>query len=244
ETVITHFRQLSSAEIERYVDSEDVTATAGSIKAEGRGITLLEAIESSDPTTLIGLPLIALRRMLAAHGHDIPERRLRAGTRLCTSGCGIRRGQHRHCAPASRADCPPNPARSAPRPHAGARHHARRRPRPLHQLRHRAPSPCHIRYTRRPAPVTAGSRYAAVCPRPCRAPAWDVSRRRSVCSGNSHRCRPAPERDTAHAGSCRSPLPCHVRTAPVAPVCRAPVRTSVTAGAALYSAADKPAATC
>jgi len=72
ETVITHFRQLSSAEIERYVDSEDVTATAGSIKAEGRGITLLEAIESSDPTTLIGLPLIALRRMLAAHGHDIP----------------------------------------------------------------------------------------------------------------------------------------------------------------------------
>lgn len=72
ETVITRFRSLSTAEIERYVDSEDVTATAGSIKSEGRGITLLEAIESSDPTTLIGLPLIALRQMLARAGVALP----------------------------------------------------------------------------------------------------------------------------------------------------------------------------
>jgi len=54
------------------VDAEDVTATAGSIKSEGLGIALLEAIESSDPTALIGLPLIALRRMLAQAGVAIP----------------------------------------------------------------------------------------------------------------------------------------------------------------------------
>lgn len=72
DTVITRFRTLTRGEIERYVDSEDVTATAGSIKAEGLGITLLEAVESSDPTSLIGLPLIALRRMLADVGVALP----------------------------------------------------------------------------------------------------------------------------------------------------------------------------
>lgn len=72
DTVITRFRTLTTAEIERYVDAEDVTATAGSIKSEGLGIALLEAIESSDPTSLIGLPLIALCRMLAQAGVAIP----------------------------------------------------------------------------------------------------------------------------------------------------------------------------
>lgn len=72
DTVTTTFRELTVEEIERYVDSEDVTATAGSIKAEGVGITLLEAVESSDPTSLIGLPLIALRRMLADAGVELP----------------------------------------------------------------------------------------------------------------------------------------------------------------------------
>lgn len=72
DTVMTRFRVLTTAEIERYVDAEDVTATAGSIKSEGLGIALLEAIESSDPTALIGLPLIALRRMLAQAGMALP----------------------------------------------------------------------------------------------------------------------------------------------------------------------------
>lgn len=72
ETVTTRFRDLSDAEIARYVDTEDVTGTAGSIKSEGLGITLVEAIESSDPSTLIGLPLIALRELLAAAGLPLP----------------------------------------------------------------------------------------------------------------------------------------------------------------------------
>lgn len=72
ETVTTRFRELSDAQIARYVEAEDVTATAGSIKSEGLGITLVEAIESSDPSALIGLPLIALRRLLEQAGIGLP----------------------------------------------------------------------------------------------------------------------------------------------------------------------------
>jgi len=71
-TVTTRFRRLTRSEIERYVDAEDVTGTAGSIKSEGLGITLVEAIESDDPTALIGLPLIRLREMLARAGLKRP----------------------------------------------------------------------------------------------------------------------------------------------------------------------------
>ncbi|MDN5873966.1 MAG: Maf family protein, partial [Sinobacteraceae bacterium] len=70
--VEARFRDLSREEIEHYVASEDVTATAGSIKSEGLGITLVEAIRSDDPTALIGLPLIALRGMLAKAGLPLP----------------------------------------------------------------------------------------------------------------------------------------------------------------------------
>lgn len=70
--VTTTFRELDDAEIERYVDAEDVTATAGSIKSEGLGITLVESITSDDPTALVGLPLITLRRMLAESGIRLP----------------------------------------------------------------------------------------------------------------------------------------------------------------------------
>lgn len=71
-TVKTVFRKLQDAEIQRYVDAEDVTGTAGSIKSEGRGITLVKSIQSDDPTALIGLPLIALCRMLAKAGVSLP----------------------------------------------------------------------------------------------------------------------------------------------------------------------------
>lgn len=71
--VTTTFRKLDDAEIERYVDAEDVTATAGSIKSEGLGITLVESITSDDPTALVGLPLITVRRMLAEVGVGVPR---------------------------------------------------------------------------------------------------------------------------------------------------------------------------
>ncbi len=66
------FRALSDAEIERYLDREDALNCAGSAKSEGLGITLLESLRGDDPNALIGLPLIALCRMLRAEGVQLP----------------------------------------------------------------------------------------------------------------------------------------------------------------------------
>ena len=66
------FRPLSADEIARYVEHENPLDAAGSFKAEGAGIALFERIESTDPTALIGLPLIALARLLRAAGFTLP----------------------------------------------------------------------------------------------------------------------------------------------------------------------------
>ena len=62
------FRDLSDAEIERYLRAEQPYDCAGSAKSEGLGIVLLEAILSDDPTALVGLPLIRTCRLLRAAG--------------------------------------------------------------------------------------------------------------------------------------------------------------------------------
>ncbi len=61
-------RDYSFDEVRRYVDQEQPLDCAGAIKSEGRGVLLLEAIETEDPTALIGLPLIRLGAMLRAEG--------------------------------------------------------------------------------------------------------------------------------------------------------------------------------
>lgn len=66
------FRALTNAEIERYVDREQPFDCAGSFKAEGLGIALFERIETTDPTALIGLPLIALADLLRRAGFTLP----------------------------------------------------------------------------------------------------------------------------------------------------------------------------
>ena len=66
------FRNLSDSEIERYVAIEKPLDCAGSAKSEGLGITLLEALSGDDPTALIGLPLIALSRILRSQGVALP----------------------------------------------------------------------------------------------------------------------------------------------------------------------------
>jgi septum formation protein len=66
------FRDLSDDEIRRYVTKEQPLDCAGSAKSEGLGITLLDAMPGEDPTALIGLPLIALSRMLRAEGLELP----------------------------------------------------------------------------------------------------------------------------------------------------------------------------
>jgi septum formation protein len=65
------FRQLSDAAIETYLQAEQPYDCAGSAKSEGLGIGLLESIDSDDPTSLVGLPLIRTCRMLRAAGVDL-----------------------------------------------------------------------------------------------------------------------------------------------------------------------------
>lgn len=73
EDVVTRvrFRDLPDAELEAYLRAETPYDVAGSAKSEGLGIALLESIESDDPTALVGLPLIALTRMLRAAGYPL-----------------------------------------------------------------------------------------------------------------------------------------------------------------------------
>ena len=66
------FRTLADEEIRRYVVRERPFDCAGSFKSEGAGIALFERIESEDPTALIGLPLIALARLLRETGIPVP----------------------------------------------------------------------------------------------------------------------------------------------------------------------------
>ena len=68
--VPVRFRALSDAEIEFYLRTEQPYDCAGSAKCETLGIALLEAIESDDPTALIGLPLITTCTLLRAAGLD------------------------------------------------------------------------------------------------------------------------------------------------------------------------------
>jgi septum formation protein len=63
-----HFRSYTDAQIERYLKLEQPYDCAGSAKIEGLGIALVERMESSDPTALIGLPLMLLTTMLANAG--------------------------------------------------------------------------------------------------------------------------------------------------------------------------------
>lgn len=72
DTTIVRFRPLTAAEAGRYLDAEPAYDAAGSFKVEGLGITLFDAVETRDPTALIGLPLIAVRRLLSDAGHSLP----------------------------------------------------------------------------------------------------------------------------------------------------------------------------
>lgn len=65
-------RALDATAIDRYVAAEPAFDCAGGFKVEGRGIALFERIDSEDPSALIGLPLIALCRMLDQAGVPLP----------------------------------------------------------------------------------------------------------------------------------------------------------------------------
>ena len=71
-SVRVQFRDLSDAEIERYLRAEQPYDCAGAAKSEGLGIALLSRIDNDDPTALIGLPLIRTCELLRQAGVAIP----------------------------------------------------------------------------------------------------------------------------------------------------------------------------
>lgn len=78
ETVATAFdtftvtlRELGDEQIRTYVERENPVDCAGSFKIEGLGIALMERLQGDDYTTLIGLPLIKLTRMLEEFGIQV-----------------------------------------------------------------------------------------------------------------------------------------------------------------------------
>ena len=66
------FRDYDDAAIERYIAAEQPFNCAGSFRSEALGVTLLESMSGSDPTALIGLPLIRLCEMLRQEGQALP----------------------------------------------------------------------------------------------------------------------------------------------------------------------------
>jgi septum formation protein len=66
-----HFRLLSAAQIEDYLQREQPYDCAGSAKSEGLGVALIARIQCDDPTALIGLPLIALTGLLQQAGMPV-----------------------------------------------------------------------------------------------------------------------------------------------------------------------------
>jgi septum formation protein len=67
-----HMRDLSAAEIHRYLETDRPFDCAGSYKLESRGIVLFERIDAADHSAITGLPLIALATILRELGFAIP----------------------------------------------------------------------------------------------------------------------------------------------------------------------------
>lgn len=75
-TLVEHyqvkFRQLTLAEIERYIEIDQPLHCAGSFKCESLGISLFEKMMGDDQTTLMGLPMIQLCKILRQFGISAP----------------------------------------------------------------------------------------------------------------------------------------------------------------------------
>lgn len=70
DRTVVRFRTLGSDEIARYVERDRPFDCAGGFRCEGLGIALFEAIDTNDPSALIGLPLIWTARALRQAGLD------------------------------------------------------------------------------------------------------------------------------------------------------------------------------
>ena len=76
QTLVEHyhvkFRNLSLEEIQRYVQLDNPLHCAGSFKCESLGISLFEQMIGQDQTTLMGMPMIQLCRILRTLGILLP----------------------------------------------------------------------------------------------------------------------------------------------------------------------------
>ncbi len=65
------FLTLSEQQINNYLEVDEPYDCAGSFKIETMGITLFEWVKSDDPTSLEGLPLIAVCKLLRQAGFEL-----------------------------------------------------------------------------------------------------------------------------------------------------------------------------
>ena len=76
QTLVEHyhvrFRDLTLEEIQRYVALDDPLHCAGSFKCESLGITLFDQMIGQDQTTLMGMPMIQLCRILRKFQISVP----------------------------------------------------------------------------------------------------------------------------------------------------------------------------
>ena len=66
-----YFKNLTTQQINHYINIEQPYHCAGSFKSEGLGIALFERIAGDDPNALVGLPLIKLIQLLQAFDIEI-----------------------------------------------------------------------------------------------------------------------------------------------------------------------------
>lgn len=70
-TTVVRMRSLPRASLERYLRIDQPYDCAGAARIESLGIALVDGVESTDPTALIGLPLIRLTALLQKVGIDV-----------------------------------------------------------------------------------------------------------------------------------------------------------------------------
>jgi septum formation protein len=70
ETVYLQVRPLTPAMIRHYVQQDQPLDCAGAFKIESLGVALFDRVETTDPTAIEGLPLMALTRILSSLGCD------------------------------------------------------------------------------------------------------------------------------------------------------------------------------
>lgn len=70
DRTVVRFRPLSDEEIARYVLRDRPFDCAGGFRCEGLGVALFDAVETSDPSALVGLPLIWVAKALRSVGID------------------------------------------------------------------------------------------------------------------------------------------------------------------------------